>query len=420
MSDGRDDGGAARRLLLADDSPTQRRLLRALLEPAGFEALEAADGDAALRRWRAERPALLLTDWMMPGLSGPELCRAIRAEERAGEGRTYILLLTARHETADLAAGLEAGADDFVSKPVSGTELLARLEAGRRAAAAEARLLAESRRIEEAHARLARLHDRLEADIRMAGLLQREFSPAAFALCNGAPCAAICRQVGHVGGDLVGYFPVGRHTIGLYAIDVSGHGVAAALRAVQLAQLLHPGEPGKNLAFRRGRRGEEIRDPAETVAELNRRCLAEGVHDLFFTIALAVLDLATGEGRICRAGHPPPAILHAGGAVSLLEGGTMPVGMLAEARYASEPLRLAPGERLLLYSDGLSEAMRPDGRMLGGTGLAAILADEAGRPAADALPRLVERVRAEAGRAGFEDDVSALLIERPRPPGQAA
>ena len=123
---------AARRrlVLVVDDSRAQRAMLAIYLTRAGYEVAEADSGDAALAFCRSRRPDVILSDWVMRGISGPELCQQLRADR---DGRyIYFLLLASKDEPADIAFGLESGADDFLTKPASAAELLARLRAGER------------------------------------------------------------------------------------------------------------------------------------------------------------------------------------------------------------------------------------------------------------------------------------------------
>jgi DNA-binding response OmpR family regulator len=110
------------KVLIADDQPNMRQLVRLTLESGHFEILEAPDGDAALALARAERPDLLFLDWTMPGMAGVEVCRALR-EDPATAGMR-IVMLTARSQDSDRAHAEEMGADDYITKPFSPIELL--------------------------------------------------------------------------------------------------------------------------------------------------------------------------------------------------------------------------------------------------------------------------------------------------------
>jgi phosphoserine phosphatase RsbU/P len=139
----------AARVLLADDEPVTRGLLKAHLERAGYDVLTVSDGLSAWSALQgAEAPPLVVLDWNMPGLDGPEICR--RARETPKRGYTYMVIVTARNEKRDVVEGLSAGADDYVSKPVDPEELMARLRTGERIVALEKSLQTKVHELEEA------------------------------------------------------------------------------------------------------------------------------------------------------------------------------------------------------------------------------------------------------------------------------
>lgn len=119
------------KILIADDSKVYRKAITASLEKWGHEVTQASDGDEALALLRApDAPPLAILDWMMPGINGTDICRAIRRDQKGLF--KYILLLTSRETKEDIAAGLESGADDYVVKPFDEQELQMRVKAGER------------------------------------------------------------------------------------------------------------------------------------------------------------------------------------------------------------------------------------------------------------------------------------------------
>jgi two-component system cell cycle response regulator len=119
------------KILIAEDDPVSRRILEAKLAKWGYEVLVTANGDEAWRALQADdAPNLVILDWMMPGLDGVEICKKMRKDDR--EPYAYIILLTSLHREEDLITGMEAGADDYITKPFNSSELRVRLRAGMR------------------------------------------------------------------------------------------------------------------------------------------------------------------------------------------------------------------------------------------------------------------------------------------------
>jgi diguanylate cyclase (GGDEF)-like protein len=142
------------RVLVAEDDPSSRLVLRAAVERLGHECRLAIDGDEAWRLFQQDQPDVLITDWMMPGLNGPELCR--RARQHAGDSYTYVILATALGEHENVLEGMEAGADDYLTKPISPFDVRARLVA--------------ATRVTELHKELERLHVEVTAQARTDAL----------------------------------------------------------------------------------------------------------------------------------------------------------------------------------------------------------------------------------------------------------
>lgn len=256
------------------------------------------------------------------------------------------------------------------------------------------------------------LYDSLDSDLIEAKKLQQSLVSDRHRDHGSAEVSLLLRSSGHVGGDLVGMFPVSDTRIGLYGIDVSGHGISSALVTARLAGYLSGAAPEQNIALRRLSDGRYApRSPGQTIAALNDLFLSEMETEHYFTLLLADVDLATGRVAMAQAGHPYPAVQRANGTVETVGCGGLPVGLIPGAEFEEFEVWLAPGDRLMIHSDGVTECAAPDGTLLDDRGLARMLRELRGARAMACLESLVWKLADFAGDDGFTDDVSAILLE---------
>lgn len=383
------------RVLVADESRAQRMMLAMQLARWGYEVFEAATGPEALAL--SVGADVILSGWVLPELDGPDFCRAFRAMGRDRYG--YFVLLTARSGKEDVAGGLDCGADDFLAKPISAGELRARLRAGERILGMQEELLAKNRV-------LRGLYEAVDRDLAEARRLQESLVPERVFGFDGAEVSLLMRPSGHVGGDLVGCLPLAPDLVAVYAIDVSGHGVAAAMMTARLAGMLSPHAPDRNVALR----GGVPLDPEEVAAVLNCVMLREMRVDQYFTMVFAHLRLSTGEVRLVQAGHPHPVVMHETGFVSRVGSGGFPVGLVEGATFPAVSLRLAAGDRLVIPSDGITECPGERGD-LGEAGMVAVLRGKRGLSGAALHGAVLRDLVAHAGGDDLPDDVSAVIVD---------
>lgn len=399
----------ARRVLVVDDSRMERRILSSQLARAGYEVSEASSAEEALLLCAQSPPDFVLSDWIMPGMSGIEFCRAFRRMERANYG--YFVLLTSKNDKNDVAIGLESGADDFLAKPVNGEELRARLSAGERILHMERELKEKNQMLGSALRELQGLYDSIDRDLVEACKLQQSLVKETFRSFGNAQVSLLLRPSGHVGGDLVGFFPINARRVGLYGIDVAGHGITSALMAARISGYMSGASPEQNVALVQTELGiYDARDPADLAETLNRLVFEELRTESYFTLIYADVDLISGETALVQAGHPMPAVLRRNGDVEFLGTGGLPIGLIEAASYETISTTLHPGDRLLLGSDGITEATSPAGQMLGETGIATLIASAATLRGTDFLAALFNGLERFAG-SHLGDDVSAVWFE---------
>jgi len=270
---------------------------------------------------------------------------------------------------------------------------------------------------DRATAVVAEAHRRMSRDLRAAARIQATFLPDFLPDIAGAAFAWAYRPCDELGGDGLNIVPLGAGRVGLYVLDASGHGVAAALLSVSISRLLSPPpDPPLILGRSAGPAGPaEVTSPAEVADRLNRLFPFDlGTHQ-FATLMYGVLDVRTGEFRYVSAGQPGPADLPAGRPPAILASPGDPIG-LADGAYAERTVRLAAGDRLYLYSDGVPEAFNPLGKQFGDARLLAAIGRDRVIPLAAAVAALRAEIEQWCGPGGPQDDISIVAAELSAPP----
>jgi sigma-B regulation protein RsbU (phosphoserine phosphatase) len=396
-------------LLIVDDEELNREGLARRLERHEYEVVAAKSGREGIELLGGRHFDLVLLDIMMPGMNGLEVLKFLRRVDSLID--LPIIMVTAKGETEDMVEALELGANDYVTKPLDFPVVLARIRtqlALRRAVAQvkelEEKLDSHNQELRAAAADLAAANDRHTRDLEAAARVQRALLPAHPPVVAGARFAWAFEPCSQLAGDYLNVFRLGDGHAGLCVLDVSGHGVAAALLSVTVSQVL---------ARVAGASGPAAVPPAEVVARLGRELTAEAAGHTF-SLLYGVLTPDTGEFRFVSAGHPGPVHLTDGKPPAKLEVTGFPVGV-GIGGYREHAVTLKPGDRLLLYSDGLTGVRNAEGEHFGTRRLLASLDENRRLAVADALAGLVGAVERWRGEVPRQDDISVLLVERPGP-----
>lgn len=372
------------RILVIDDDITIQLTLKRILQKQGYEVAIAADGQEGLERAIALRPAVILCDWMMPGMKGPEVCQRIK--ELPELFATFFILLTAFDGVEDIVRGLDAGADDFLTKPPDIAELKARIRSGCRSHELKQELQGKTRALEVGLSETADyVRSLFPAPLSGDLAFSWEFLPSA--------------RLG--GNGLQGYW-LDEDTFVVFMLDVTGVGIGTALQAAKVMMALK----FQQLA------DTDFSQPARVLSALNRYLQVDG-GDRACSIWYGVYCPSRSTLTYASGGHPPALLVDDRDNIYRLGMQFEAVGLVDEVLYVQETHELAPGNWLYLFSCGILSAER----QLEGWGLDE-WSDQLGKlhqqESGDCtLPSLLERVRQRRGGVGFDDDASLLQLRFP-------
>ena len=377
-------------ILLIDDDRASRWALARALGEAGYTCREAAGGIEALEQLHTETPALLLLDFNMPQLNGAEVLKQLRADADPAIAQLPAIMLTGYGGEESEVLCLEAGANDFVTKPISLPVLRARIDT-------QLRLQSLRQQLQQQNGELEAWRKNLERDLAAARLTQQSLIPQKAPLLPGWEVAAAYRPVIQVGGDIYGWLRMNDGRMLFWIADATGHGAAAALLTTLTKLLFHHGTV-------------EHRHPAEIMEAVNNDFRSIFGARSFMTAMCVALDVATGRATVVGAGHPPLLISRRDAPAESISSSAPPLGLLERSHFQETAIELKPGDGFLLYTDGLygfskREAERwTPGRLLG------LVAGETASAQA-LLTRIIHRAAPDEGGA-LPDDLAALVVRR--------
>jgi phosphoserine phosphatase RsbU/P len=403
------------KILLVDDDRVARRIHSILLRAQGHEVVEAADGELAWRLVEESDISFVVSDWVMPNLAGVDLCRRIRAASL--DRYVYVILCTSKGAKTDLIEGMDAGADDFLVKPVGPDELRVKVRAGERVLNLQQGLAHKNDELARINQQLQSSHKLLEDDLKAAAWMQQRLLPPPALEANGLRCHWRFEPSGYVAGDIFNFFAMDEQEVGFYLLDVSGHGVPAAMLSVTLSMILTP-DASRDSPFRRFNRAtqlSEVLSPHDAICEMNRRFQSKD--DRYFTMIYGLFDTRSSILRMAQAGHPGPVLFGKNCQPEILGTGGMPVGLWSEIDFDCFEVPVRAGDRLLLYSDGVTECVNRKGEAFGEQRLLAYLAG-ASQSLDQLLDGLLEEIRTWRDGDESGDDVSLLALERNADPAQ--
>ena len=360
------------RIIVIEDDPAILRGLAEQLRIESYDVITAANGTDGYRLVQENQPDLVILDLTLPGMNGYDICRQVRSHGIA----TPILMLTAQDQETNRVQGFEAGADDYVTKPFSMRELLGRVRAILRRSEGRSDI-SNQRELDEARR------------------FQQQLMPSEIPQIPGFRIAATWCPARIVGGDYFDILKIGDDAIAVCIADVCGKGMPAAMVTSSLQAVL------KVYVSKDTR-------PRDVCRQVNRvMCESIGGQG-FISFFYALIDCRGKQLTYCNAGHNPP-ILTSGDSVRRLDCGGGILGVMEHWDYNEEQLQLRSGDRLLMYTDGITESRNPAGEEFGEVRLTGLVT-QWGRSDAAALVEQAVGAASRFSNGNFEDDLTVIAV----------
>ncbi|MCA9409644.1 MAG: SpoIIE family protein phosphatase [Candidatus Omnitrophica bacterium] len=378
-------GGSTPQILIVDDDKFVRKIMKKSLEDEGYTLEAAMNGHEAVQILEEFNPDIIISDWMMPEMDGIELCRWVRNHHRLKD--SYFILLTAKDRVEDKTHGLDTGADDYITKPFQGAELVARVRSGLRL-----------RRVQK---QLTEAYKVLDDEFRVVANIQKSLLPSPLDHCKGYEFGSHYSPSSRAGGDYYDFIRLSDLHLGILVADVSGHGAAASVVMAITRVVMR--------AF-----VQQLLSPGGALSIVNDVLSEHVPTDQFETAFYGVLNMKTHKFTYTSAGHNPPLVRRAatGEVQDLANVGGIPLKIMEHQRYEEAEVILEPGDQILLYTDGITEAFDPDQEMFGEHRLIEMLRDFGDLQPASLISEIMLKVRNFVRHEPFHDDITLVSVRR--------
>ncbi len=374
-------------ILIIDDDPVIRLLLQKTFQRLGYGISLAVNGIEGLKIIEKSYATLdvVICDWMMPKLDGLEVCRRVKANPQSAS--LFFILLTAKGGISDRIQGLDAGADDFLTKPIDMGEMTARIRAALRICDLT-RDLQEQKQL-------------LESQLAEAAAYVRSILPPPMT----QPIAINAQFIPsmQLGGDCFDYYWLDPDYLVVYLLDASGHGIGAALLSISVLNMLRSQSlPDANFYH-----------PGSVLQALNENFQMDKHGERYFTIWYGVYNRVKRQLTYASAGHPPAILISGQSApatqVQYLKSSGMPIGMFPDIRFENSYHTIAPDSSLYILSDGTYEIMQPDETIWGLDQLVEVFKSAQVKQDRD-LDTILAHIQSVNQCQDLEDDLSLIQV----------
>lgn len=382
------------KILIVDDDENLLASVKRLLRSTAFDVEIATNGQHAFSAAKQQPPDIILSDWMMPVMNGVELCQAIKSDPITR--KCYFVFLTARHDVEDKVDGLTLGADAYLAKPFHRGELFATLKAA-------SRICALQKELEHANLELNNSLSRISNEMLAAQSVQQALLPQSFPKNPKVAFAAKYKPATECSGDYYDVFELSHNRLGLAIVDVCGHGLSAMVGMGIIRTLMH-------------QMARQFDEAGDLLTSLNQKLHNSTPTGLFATAIYCIYETDTGHLNYASAGHHSALVMgQNSNPVDRLEViPNFPLNVIADVKYSSYEHNLPLSSTLMLYTDGLIEAMNPNHEMYGEGRMIEQLSIDSQATADEIVMVLMQGLEAFIQDEILSDDITLLLMTRIR------
>ncbi|MCB2182388.1 MAG: fused response regulator/phosphatase [Desulfobulbaceae bacterium] len=388
------------KLLVIDDNPVDRKLIKSFFEQDDFLLFEADEGKTGLAMAMQHMPDIILLDILMPGMDGLTICTRLKMVELTRS--IPVILISSTKELLVKIRGLEIGAVDFITKPPIKDEVRARVRA-------HLKIARLTKSLEKANRILVRKQKKIELDLQAAAEIQKNLLPGKLPDCP-VKFSWHFEPSSKIGGDIFNIHRLDEHHIGIYIIDVSGHGVPAAMITAFVSQAM---SPSNSLVKRQISSAPfyKIVQPVDLIKKIEQEFPIERFNR-YITMNYLVLNFQSGDFNYCCAGHPPAVLVRRQGEPELLDTGGALIGLGDMAPPLQQGAgHIDSGDRLYFYTDGIIEHENSVGEQFGIPRLVHTLMQEKELSLDHSITEFIAHFKNfEPGSIPI-DDISLLAIE---------
>ncbi len=379
------------RILLVQYFDISRKLVSAILQENGYKVIEATGGSDAISSIEKEVPDLILLDIIMPGMDGYEVCRRLKKNPNTKD--IPIIFLSGFDTPQGKIKALKLGGVDFINDIADKGEMIARIET-------HLKIKNLTQQLMDYNRQLTLKQKILDDDLKSAAMIQESLLPQKSLQLLNLQLSSTYLPCNPVGGDLFNIIPLPDNKIIFYVLDVSGHDITSAMVTVSVSQFLQQHSLYSDLQF----------SPKEMLTALEREYPYEKF-DRFFTIFYFVLDPQTGRMSYSSAGHPPPVLLRHNRPYELLQTNGGLIGINHTDAFEEREIMLENGDKLILYTDGITEFYHHDTDLWGTKQFFSFLEKNKNEPVEILNDMIIKCLKGLEGSQSQLDDISLICLE---------